>query len=195
MHPERVYMVRHGETDWNRDKRAQGHADIPLNEAGLRQARAIAERLRSVAIEAVYSSDLRRAAQTAAVIGEAVGVEPLLTPAFREMNIGALEGTRDVGSLVTRAAASVEPIADGAETIGDMRVRVLAGWQRLCQHEGAVVLVGHGGTLKGLIAHLIGLPPEHLDRISLRGNCGLSIIEFPNGAPRLALLNDTSHLA
>lgn len=192
---ERVLLVRHGETDWNREGRAQGHADIPLNDAGLAQARAIAERLRGTPVDALYSSDLQRAAQTAALIGDALGVEPVLTDAFREMNIGALEGERDTGSLVTRAAMSTEPVAEGAETLDDMRTRVLAGWQRVCEHDGTVVLVGHGGTLKGLIGYLIGLPMEHLGRISLAGNTGLSIVKFPNGTAKLALLNDTSHLA
>jgi len=197
VHPERLYIVRHGETDWNREGRVQGHADIPLNENGRRQAAAIAERLRGTTIDAIYSSDLQRAAATARAIGEAVAAAPILTPVWREMNVGELEGTKGFENLFAKAARSKEPIAKGAETIVALTERVLAGWERICREQDgrSVVLVGHGGTLKGFICHLVGLDPGNIDRLSLRGNCGLSIFEFPCGTPRLTLFNDTGHIA
>src|SRR5262249_58791808 len=90
---ERVlFLFRHGETDWNRAGRVQGHADVPLNGIGIGQAEALVERLRSHRLEAVVSSDLARAQTTARIVAEALGI-PLITDCgLRETDVGAAEG-------------------------------------------------------------------------------------------------------
>ncbi len=87
-----LILARHGETDWNRDGIWQGHGDPPLNELGRRQAAELARRLADVQIDALYSSDLRRAYETATIVGRAKGLEITADPDLREMDVGSWSG-------------------------------------------------------------------------------------------------------
>src|SRR5215467_4422014 len=87
-----LFLFRHGETDWNRAGRLQGHTDTPLNATGLAQAQALSERLRRHRLDAVMSSDLARAWTTGRVVADALGVPLIGEPGLREANIGAAEG-------------------------------------------------------------------------------------------------------
>lgn len=202
MTPALLLLARHGETDWNRERRVQGHTDIPLNDEGRRQARKLAVRLEAFEIHAIEASGLARAAETARIVGEALRLTPRLSPAWREIGLGVLEGRdapgahKDFGELVSAAARQATPLGEGAETFAAFEARIVAGYERLGRaHAGRTVLVvSHGGTLKTLIAHLLGLPATHVDRLSLRNNAGLSVIDFRHGRPQLALLNDARHL-
>lgn len=89
-----ILLIRHGETDWNVDRRLQGHLDIPLNPSGQRQAHALVGGLEGVALDAIFSSDLQRAQQTAAPLAEARGMTLQLAAGLRERCYGALEGLR-----------------------------------------------------------------------------------------------------
>src|SRR5688572_10410020 len=96
MPPTRILVARHGETDWNRLGSWQGQADPPLNDDGRRQAAALAEKLAGDRIAAVYSSDLRRASETAEALGTRLGVEVVLDRGLREIDVGSWSGlTRD----------------------------------------------------------------------------------------------------
>lgn len=202
MTPALLLLARHGETDWNRERRVQGHTDIPLNERGREQAAKLAARLQAFEIHALHASDLSRAAETARIVGESLRLLPRLSPAWREIGLGALEGRdapgahKDFGELVSAAARQEAPLADGAETFASFEARIVAGLERLGRdHAGRnVLVVSHGGTLKTLIAHLLGLPATRIERLSLRHNAGLSVIDFRHGRPQLALLNDARHL-
>ncbi|MEM8884815.1 MAG: histidine phosphatase family protein [Planctomycetota bacterium] len=199
--PLRLLLARHGETDWNRTGQYQGQRDIPLNETGQAQVQALAERLADEEIHAIHASDLARAAETARVIGARVGREPTLDATWREIDIGALTGIDfktappHLRNVLHAVAHQEDPIAEGAETYDDIRRRMRDGFTRICEaHAGETVLVvGHGGTLKVLIADLIGLPQESIDRLSLRGNASLSEINFTHGRPQLVMINDTRH--
>jgi len=200
--PALLLLARHGETDWNRERRVQGHTDIPLNEEGRRQARKLAERLRAFEIHALLASDLARAAETARIVGEALRLAPRFSPAWREIGLGALEGRdapgahKDFGELVSAAARQAEPIGEGGETFLGFEARILEGYGQLASDHADrnVLVVSHGGTLKTLIAHLLGLDAKRIDRLSLRANTGLSVIDFRHGRPQLTLLNDARHL-
>lgn len=197
----RLLLARHGQTDWNRDGLFQGHADIPINETGRTQAHALAERLAEETIDAIHASDLLRAAESARIIGERIGIEPRLSEAWREIDVGSLTGMNfreapvHMREVLSAAARSDDPIAPGVETFAQIATRMRGAYEELGrEHEGGTVLVvGHGGTLKVLIAHLIGLPPQHIDRLSLRGNASLTEISFAHGRPQLIMLNDTRH--
>ena len=201
--PGLLLLARHGETDWNRARRVQGHTDVPLNDRGRDQAQRLAARLAGAwEIDALYASDLVRAAETARIVGGALGLQPSLSAAWRELDVGALEGTDGIevrrrhGELISAAARSEGPLGEGAETFREFEARIVAAFERLSRDHacGNVLVVSHGGTLKTLIARLVGLPPAHIDRLSLRANTGLSAVDFRHGRPQLILLNDARHL-
>ena len=201
----RLILVRHGETDYNRAGRYQGHLDIPLNELGLRQAEAISRRLAAWPLVRCYSSDLTRSLQTARAIATPHGltVEPVAD--LREAHLGNLQGELiragnarlgDAGSLVQRTDVRARP-PDG-ESVLDVRRRVRRFLQRLHGElpeipPGDVVVVGHGGSLQALTAVALGLSARdgHIFRFR---NCGLTIIASDaRGHPTLAIHNDCGH--
>lgn len=152
----RLIAVRHGETAWNRVARIQGHTDIPLNDAGLWQARQVGEAVAAEGIDAIYSSDLQRAADTARAIGRAAGVPVQLDASLRERHFGELEGlTHDEISTrwpeQARRWRGRDPDygPQGGETLSDFHARCVGALTRLAQrHPGqTVVLVAHGGVL------------------------------------------------
>src|SRR3712207_672560 len=103
-----LLLIRHGETDWNAEKRLQGHLDIPLNATGLRQADALGKALRDEAIDAVISSDLQRAVRTAEPIARSHGISIRIETSLRERCYGALEGLcyPDISARYPEAYAS-----------------------------------------------------------------------------------------
>jgi probable phosphoglycerate mutase len=150
--PTRIILARHGETDWNRERRWQGQADQPLNAAGLEQAEALAARLADEPIAAVYSSDLARAHETARVVARRLGLDVVAIPALRERGVGSWEGLQDVE--VDRRFPGVHSPPDG-ETGDAMKRRVLESLEAIAaSHPGRTVLViSHGGPIKAALRH------------------------------------------
>jgi len=158
-----LLLVRHGETDWNRDGRWQGHSDTPLNDAGRAQARQLAAELADV--DVIYSSDLARARETAEILAEPNGLEVQLDPRLRERSFGAWEGMTAAEIEVEFAdeharwmageapgAADAEPFADFGARVEEFVEDVLA------DHAGETVLiVGHGGSIRVIHALAQGL--------------------------------------
>lgn len=157
-----VILARHGETDWNRDGIWQGHGDPPLNELGRRQAAALADHLAGAPIDAIYSSDLRRAAETAAFLSEATGLGIELDAGLREMDVGSWTGIT-IEEANRRFERSKQP--DG-ETREEFDTRVVAALHRVAAaHPGArIVVVAHGGVVRSLQRHVLG------EALSLLGN-------------------------
>src|SRR5919204_5528893 len=126
-----LLLVRHGETDWNVQQRWQGHQDPPLNALGREQARALAEALAGEGIDAVYTSDLRRARETAEIVAARLGVEVRPLPDLREIDVGTWSGLT-MDEIRTRWPEAIERMhergwgwGDG-ETPDDLRARVVA---------------------------------------------------------------------
>lgn len=201
-YPKRLILVRHGETDWNRKHIPQGHVDIPLNKTGQKQAHALALRLQNWDIDAVYSSDLSRAAETASILGTTLALQVQFSAAWREIDLGAWCGLsrpeieRRFPQELAALARGEDIPRGGGETMADLQARVVAEYQRVEPlHAGeSVLLVSHGGSLKALICHLIGLDLKYASRLSTGGNTGISIIQFDRGWPQLISLNDFGHL-
>lgn len=201
----RWFLVRHGETDWNVEGRAQGQMHVPLNDKGLAQAEAIAARLRPMRFAHVYSSDLRRVTQTAEAIMSGRDVPLVTLPALRERGFGEWESltfaemeARYPEQCATIFSGDDTTAPPGGESERDLYERVAAGVDRLRErHRGDdtdLLLIAHGGSLSAAIVHLLGLPSANMDRF-LFGNCGLSAVTVhDNGFAALALLNDTTHL-
>jgi broad specificity phosphatase PhoE len=153
-----ILLARHGETDWNREGRWQGWADPPLNDTGRSQARALAEQLREIPFDAVYSSDLRRAHETAEIVGAPHGVPIVIDSDLREIDIGSWSGlTR--AEIDERFPNSERP--DG-ETREQHSARVLAAVERIARANlgRRVLVVTHGGTLRTL-HHVVSEGPYH----------------------------------
>jgi probable phosphoglycerate mutase len=157
-----LLLVRHGETDWNRDLRFQGHADPPLNELGRRQAHDLAERLEGEPLAAIYCSDLRRAHETARIVGRKLGVGVTVVPGLREIDVGSWSGlTRE--EIAERFPEGFGRWLEGGgghdgETRDELAARVLESARRIAAaHPGEhVLLVSHGGALRALLSHAEG---------------------------------------
>lgn len=147
-------VVRHGETDWNRDRRIQGQTDIPLNEVGLRQADELRGVLDGVPLDAVYASDLERAWQTAAVVAEPRGLAVQRRPALREKDFGTWEGLTDSEVRVRFPDAVAGSWGDG-ETADELSRRVLGAIDEIVAAHpgGSVLVVSHGGAIRALYRH------------------------------------------
>jgi probable phosphoglycerate mutase len=163
-----LLLARHGETDWNRELRIQGSSDIGLNDLGRRQAQALAQELEHVDLDAVYSSDLSRARETAAAVAALHGLEVRLDPRLRERAFGSWEGlTRE------DIAALPEGSRHDGEDDDAVRERVLEAIQAIADaHPGEnVLVVAHGGALNVLWHHAIG------ERVERWANCAVYRLE------------------
>jgi probable phosphoglycerate mutase len=154
-----ILLARHGETDWNRDNRFQGHADPPLNETGRAQAAELAAALADESLAAVYSSPLLRAFETAEIAAAPHGLAPVPVEALREVDVGSWQGlTR--AEIEERFPAqfarwlAYEQGWDDGETYEEMSVRVVAAlFELAAAHEGDQILaVSHGGPVRAAYA-------------------------------------------
>ncbi len=198
----RIYIVRHGETEWNAEGRIQGHTDVGLSNRGRAQARAVARRLSDVPFDVAYSSDLSRTRDTARLIlGERE--RPLhAVPELREYHKGVFEGLtvpeyRQRYPELYRASLVNDPdfAPPGGETIRECAARLAGFAAGLVERhpEDNVLVVGHGGSLRSCVTALLNLPLEANWKLVMH-NCALSLIyTYPDNAV-LHLYNDTSHL-
>jgi broad specificity phosphatase PhoE len=187
----RIFLVRHGETEWNRTKRAQGLADVDLNEQGRRQAEATAARLASEPVDAVYASDLARARDTAVPIAERHGLSVVEDPDFREIDQGEWTGL-SADEIWSRwpdlRGARHHSRRPGGESPAQVRARNLAALQRVVESHpgGTVVVVGHGGALRWVAAEALGFDNLRAGRI--RGLANGAVVEVKGRIEGGALL-------
>jgi probable phosphoglycerate mutase len=198
-----LILLRHGETDWNLSGRWQGQAtDTRLTERGREQARIVAKRLREHPIQAIYSSDLLRAFETAQIVGRELGLEPIKEPRLRESDVGQWTGktwdeiTASWPEQVAAMLAGEDVRRGGGESYGEMQQRLAAALERMLEHHpGQTVLaVSHGAALRSLVAHALGASLAQMHRIAIGGNTALSVLRVQHGALRLVSYNDTAHL-
>jgi broad specificity phosphatase PhoE len=179
-----ILLARHGESDWNRSKQWQGWADRPLTELGRRQAAELAARLEETELDAVYSSDLQRARETAEIVARTKDLAVESTPDLREVDVGSWSG-------LTRAEAEARfPEAYGrwlqggegwedGETYQEMSARVLSALQRIAAaYPGdRVLVVAHGGSIRAVHAAALGLDVHTYRRIQrVEPNATLSAV-------------------
>lgn len=149
-----IYVVRHGETDWNREDRLQGHSDIPINETGRAQARAAAEKLKKQKVDVIYSSDLMRAMETAAIIHHEIGCSQIIrSQLLRERFFGYGEGKTwpEVHQELPHCR-TIEQLPE-AESLADVQKRAFTLLEQIIHvHQGqSVVLVTHGAWMEALL--------------------------------------------
>jgi probable phosphoglycerate mutase len=141
--PTPFYYLRHGETDWNLEHRAQGQTDVPLNERGLAQARDAARRLVHIDIATICTSPLRRARDTALIIRERLPRRLVVVPELMEANWGPREGTVK-GPWFADWENGLTP--EGAEPYADFLARALRGINAALAETGPVLIVAHGAV-------------------------------------------------
>ena len=203
----RLLLVRHGETDWNREGRFQGQIDIPLNANGRAQAEAASSFLAPVCIQRAYTSCMARPRQTAeAILAAHPGVPLTSTTGLVEIGHGLWEGrleqeiAKGWPELLAdwkRAPETVQ-MPEG-ETIHDVWERSLATWNRIAASLGSdetALVVAHDAVNKAILCALLGLTPADIWAIK-QGNGGVTVIDYPNGPgerPVVAAMNLTTHL-
>jgi len=199
----RLLLVRHGNTKQNSADRFWGHTDVALSAAGARQAERLRDRLATERINAVYTSDLRRASRTAEIITSCHQLKVVSCTELHEVNFGKVEGLTFAEicqfypelaeAWPTRSLSFKFP--DG-ESIADVNNRVRKFLDRLEKHttEETVLIVAHSGVLRLLLCHFLEIEAWHWRQLRT-DLASLSIVEtYPQGAI-LNLLNDVSHLS
>ncbi len=198
----RLFVIRHGETAWSRERRFAGSRDVPLVEEGLRQCEAVARALAGSFVGAVYASPLARARASAEVIARPHRLAVQIAPAFREMAFGDWEGlTREeVASRFPetyaqwRSAPHVLRVA-GAETLAQVAERVRSGVQELlAAHEGqTVALVSHAIVTRLIVLDALGLGHDRLWTVDATP-AGITEIEYEPGWATVHRMNTLAHL-
>ncbi len=139
------YYIRHGQTDWNLERRYQGSKDIPLNKTGIIQAQAAVDSLKNCGITHIFSSPLRRARATADILNAALGLPLTEINGLQECNFGVLEGTLRSGkSFSDKWRAGYTP--DKAETYVEFQQRVFAAFDQVLSHDSVPLVVAHGAV-------------------------------------------------
>ena len=160
-----IYLVRHGETDWNNGGRFQGHINIPLNEKGKLQAQEACEKLRAINFDLVYSSDLDRAAQTAQIINAHREILVRYDARLRERDAGKYSGltlseiSKIKGVDLTISQYVSDDILDGIEPLAHLISRVSEFVENLTNNKfSKCLIIGHGGSLSIIASNLTGIP-------------------------------------
>jgi len=198
----RILLVRHGQTEWNREERFRGQVDVPLNQVGYAQAQAVARRLADWPIVAVYSSPLSRALETARPTAEAHGLIVQPEPGLLDINYGAWSGLsveeareRDPDLLALWSADPGRVRFPAGESMAEVQTRALATVNRLAeQYPGQTVLaVGHVVVNRVLLLGLLGAPLSSFWAVG-QDNGAINVLEWRHGRPMITRLNDTCHL-
>lgn len=199
----RIYLIRHGETEWNKLQKTQGRSNnIPLSEEGKRQARLLAARLQEEKIDMVFSSELVRANETARIIAEPHGLSVKAYDDFAEINFGCFEGLeysqikeqyKEVFSLWSESPHLAN--IPGGESIMELRERSMGRLNKILRENGDknIVVVSHGITVKVLIACILGIDLGNIHKIR-QDNASLNIFEYGKKGFYVEVINDTCHL-
>lgn len=196
-------MIRHGETEFNKENRMQGWLDAPLTEDGLKQAQALAGRFRDIPLAGVYASDLSRAAVTAQILADVQGLTAQTDPGLRELHMGTWSGQQiddicrnDPDGIARCRAADPTWCAPGGETYPQLRQRMGETLARLAaKHEGqTIAVVSHGGGIRQILAQYKRLSWEEVRTEKIQGNTAVNLLEFDGTEVRILIQGDTSHL-
>ena len=191
-----LWLVRHGETDWNRERRIQGQTDVPLNDLGIKQAKRLAERLRAQTFDAVYASDAERAHHTAKIV---VGERDIcLDERLREISFGALEGKTRAEFAEDERRAFEAHRADpynvalpGGESWMDLQARVRA-WLASLPLKGHIIAFSHGGTIRASVLSIMQ-PPYSSSWHFVFGNTSVTKLRLGERT-LIETVGDTAHL-
>lgn len=184
-----IFLARHGESDWNVEKRFQGHSDRPLTERGREQAHALADLVGSEKIDAVYTSPLSRARETAEIVAARAGLEAVALPELREVDTGSWSGLSraDVEARFPEGFARWRSGGSGwenGETYEEMAERVIGALRKIAEDhpDGRVLVISHGGPIRAIHAAAEGLAIKDYRRLKpVEPNARLSAVAVENG--------------
>ena len=183
-----IYLMRHGQTDWNKGLKMQGRSDIPLNETGLQQARDAAAGMRGIRFDRIFSSPLQRAAVTAGIVAEGRAIPVEVDERLTELAFGRYEGLYrpehpEVEVIFRNPASYIPP--EGGESYQELDVRceailhdLLAPLEDTCEN---VLVCAHGGLFKGIVRHLLNRPLSEFWSDPPQANCSCTIVECRDG--------------
>ena len=196
-----IILVRHGETDWNKEEMFRGRVDIELNETGTKQAELLAEYLSKIKIDAVYSSPLKRALKTAEIVAKNHKLDMKLAPGLIDFDYGEWQGLSHQEVKDKYKELYAEWIKNphlvrmpGGESLGDVKKRATGVVNNVIAHyNGTVALISHRVVNKVLICALLGLDNSHFWNIK-QDTCALTTFIYEGGRFILAEHNNTSYL-
>lgn len=192
-----IILVRHGETDWNRDMRIMGRRPIPLNAEGRRQARAMGKFLKEVAIDRVFASPILRARETADLVVRGRPLDVVEEESLAEIHYGEWVGklfseVKGTEAFETYWKLPSEAQAPGGEHMNSVRERAIRFIERLkSEHpEGRTLLVSHADVIKVILIHYLGIDLNELHKLRV-DNGSLSYLFFPKGRVRVLAINSS----
>ena len=198
----RVYLVRHGTTEWNKEEIFRGRANCKLNGTGQAEARALAEYFRNADLKVIYSSPLSRAEETARAIAEVQGLPVISEAAFIDLDFGEwnglpLEAVKKQYADLYRVWRERPQAANfpGGENLTQVRVRAWEGLQRVVRENAGktVLIVAHRVVTKILLCAVLGLDNAHFWQIK-QDTTAVNCLEYRLGFFVVSLMNDTCHL-
>lgn len=198
-----IYLIRHAQAEGNLYRMMQGHWDGDVTPMGKRQIDALAERFRSIPVDALYSSDLYRTRLTASAVTRSHPIPMQLSPQLREINMGAWE-TRFFADVMHEEPELMESFIfcpdkwrkEGAETYADVAGRAYPVFEDIARrHEGqSVVVVSHGVTIRCILSRALGIDLRDTENLPICRNTAVSKLRWEDGAFTAEYLNDYSHI-
>ena len=195
-----LFLIRHGETLWNKERRVQGVSDIALSDVGLDQARKLALSLKDHPIDAIYASPLKRAYQTAELINQFHGLDIQVQPGLMEMDQGDFEGLSFKELMACEKDFLKQWISDPAsvtmpngESFTDVQERAWRVIENILNKSGNTLVVSHNFTIAAILCKV-----RNISLSQFRSTCvdtaSKTIIAFENGEPSIIAMNDCRHL-
>lgn len=199
-----IFLLRHAESVWNKERRVQGRKDPGLSENGKRQAKATASRLKKEGIEVIYSSGLKRCAQTAGIIALRTGAEVKFRPEIEEIILGVWQGKTmdEVKRLYPKSYAAwlkapSKAKIPGWEGVPKFRKRVNRAFRSILGENSAenICVVTHWGVIAAYLAKTLNADFDHIFQRIRVDNCGISKISYENEKAIIQCINDIRHLS
>ena len=198
----RIFLIRHGETEWNNEGRLQGNSNVLLSPEGIHQAQLLAAHAPFHNIDAIYSSDLSRAVHTAEILADRFGLSVIKESGFRETNFGEWEGRKlselalDESDGFERFFTKPERVhPPGGETFLSSQARAMTALEEIvaAHEEQSIIIVSHGSVIRLILCAALGMPIRKMWAIS-QHNMAVNIIRFDDGNATVELVNSTLHL-
>ena len=198
----RVILVRHGQTDWNRENIFRGRIDVELNPEGIVQSQKIGEKLSKITVDGIYSSPLSRAMETAKIIASFHNQPVEVLDDLTDIDFGKWQGLsqqqakEQYPQIYTTWQTRPENVKiPGAETLDDVRIRVINVLNGIFsdQSDGTVIVISHGLINKVLLCAVLGLGNSHFWKIK-QDNSAVNIFKYTERKSKVFLMNDTTHI-